>query len=66
MNLFALIFGLFFLITANDAKAVAKSDTCEDILDKELIEEIWSYESVRDEILQYVIEGEFKGKTYDE
>ncbi|XP_030022999.1 carboxypeptidase Q isoform X1 [Manduca sexta] len=42
------------------------SDECQIILGKDLIDEIWSYESVKDEILQYVLEGEFKDKTYDE
>lgn len=66
MKLFSFIFGIVFLVTANDAKAVTKVESCEDILEKELIEEIWSYENVRDDILKYVIEGDFKGKTYDE
>lgn len=35
-------------------------------LSEELVREIESYQAVADRIIEYVIEGEFKGKTYNE
>lgn len=35
-------------------------------LDSSLVNEIASYEGVANQIINYVVEGEFKGKTYDE
>ncbi|XP_059060164.1 carboxypeptidase Q-like [Achroia grisella] len=66
MNIYVL--GLLFItLCLSQAKVIKEeSDTCRELLSDELIKEIGSYENVRDEILNYVIEGEFKGKTYDE
>lgn len=61
MNLFCVLF-LTVIVTINCENA----NSCEDILGNQLIEEIKSYENVRDKILEYVIEGDFKGKTYDQ
>lgn len=43
-----------------------ESETCEELLDEELKEEIASYGPTRDKILKYVLEGEFKGRTFKE
>ncbi|KAL0839365.1 hypothetical protein ABMA28_016099 [Loxostege sticticalis] len=43
-----------------------ESETCEELLDEELKEEIASYGPARDKILKYVLEGEFKGRTFKE
>ncbi|XP_075972686.1 carboxypeptidase Q-like [Anticarsia gemmatalis] len=56
-----------FIIVASEAKALNKnSNTCSEILGNELIEEIRSYENVKNQILEYVLNGDFKRKTYDE
>lgn len=56
-----------FVILPSEAKVLKKtSNTCEDILEDDLIKEIWSYANVKDDILNYVLKGDFKGKTYDE
>lgn len=58
---------IFFVIIVCEGKTLDRnSDTCQDILGSKLIEEIWSYEAVKNEILDYVLNGEFKHKTYDE
>ncbi|XP_031763396.1 carboxypeptidase Q-like [Galleria mellonella] len=57
---------LFFLSLSQANVIKQESDTCQQILGDELIREISSYGNVRDEIFRYVLEGEFKGKTYDE
>lgn len=67
MNFHRIVFVTLFIIVANEAKVLKRhSNTCRDTLGDELIEEIWSYENVKDEILKYVLDGDFKGKTYDE
>lgn len=66
MYFFITVSWTILLVTVNEAKVLKDSDICREILGDELIEEIWSYENVRDEILGYVLDGEFKGKTYDE
>lgn len=67
MNFNLIVFVTLFVIVANEAKVLNNnSNTCQDLLGDELIEEIWSYENVKDEILRYVLDGDFKGKTYDE
>ncbi|CAB3256708.1 unnamed protein product [Arctia plantaginis] len=56
----------FFLIVASEAKVLNKNaNTCEEILGP-LVDEIRSYEDVKDKILNYVLNGDFKRKTYDE
>lgn len=67
MNIVHIVFVTLSIIVANEAKVLNKNvDTCQEILGDELIEEIWGYENVKDEILKYVIDGDFKRKTYDE
>ncbi|XP_026745899.1 carboxypeptidase Q-like isoform X1 [Trichoplusia ni] len=67
MNIIHIVFVTLSIIVANEAKVLNKNvDTCQEILGDELIEEIWGYENVKDEILKYVIDGDFKRKTYDE
>ncbi|XP_026753273.2 carboxypeptidase Q-like [Galleria mellonella] len=68
MNIYYIcLLKILLIISFNQAKVIEKqSDTCREILGDDLIREIGSYENVRDEILRYVIEGDFKGKTYDE
>lgn len=68
MNLFKTTLGILFtLVIVSESKAVEKySNSCEDVLGEQLIEEIKAYENVKNQILEYVIEGDFKGKTYDE
>lgn len=49
------------------AKQLPKhEDKCHNLLGDELIAEILSYEKVKDEILNYVLQGDFKGQTYDQ
>ncbi|XP_060800704.1 carboxypeptidase Q-like [Amyelois transitella] len=45
---------------------VSNIDKCTNVLPEDLKEEIAEYQDIVNEILQYVIEGDFKGKTYDE
>ncbi|XP_035431688.2 carboxypeptidase Q isoform X1 [Spodoptera frugiperda] len=68
MNFDSIVFIVtLFVILPSEAKVLKKtSNTCEDILGDDLIKEIWSYENVKDDILNYVLKGDFKGKTYDE
>ncbi|KAJ8726845.1 hypothetical protein PYW08_015242 [Mythimna loreyi] len=67
MNFNLIVFVTLFIVVANEAKVLnEKSNTCQDLLGDELIEEIWAYENVKDKILNYVMGGDFKGKTYDE
>lgn len=67
MNSIRFVLITVLIIVANEAKVLNKdSNRCQGVLGDELIEEIWGYENVRDEILRYVLDGEFKGKTYDE
>ncbi|XP_047989669.1 carboxypeptidase Q-like isoform X2 [Leguminivora glycinivorella] len=61
-----LIIFLTLCITASQARVLSKESVCQSLLGEELIHEIASYGEVRDEILNYVINGEFKGKTFDE
>ncbi|XP_059060227.1 carboxypeptidase Q-like [Achroia grisella] len=66
-NYYICLLGIIFIISYSHAKVINKEfDICREILGEELIREIGSYESVKDEILKYVIEGDFKGKTYNE
>lgn len=55
-----------FMIGASQARNLPKTDVCAQILGDDLIKEIAQYESVKEQIVNYVIEGDFKGKTYDE
>lgn len=55
-----------FIIFTSEAKVVSKENVCPSLLGADLIKEIASYEIVKNEILNYVTRGEFKGKTYDE
>lgn len=57
---------VLFVFAAGEAKNLPKNSVCSDILDPALIAEIASYEKVKDEIVKFVTEGEFKGKVYDE
>ncbi|KAM3968314.1 carboxypeptidase Q [Aphomia sociella] len=67
MNTFVYLFAILFILSLSNAKVIEqKSDICQEILGDELIKEIGSYENVKDEILRYVTEGDFKGKTYNE
>lgn len=68
MNLFyAILKILITTIIVSESKAVEKySNTCKEVLGEQLIEEIKAYENVKNQILEYVIEGDYKGKTYDE
>ncbi|KAF9415323.1 hypothetical protein HW555_006986 [Spodoptera exigua] len=68
MNFDSIVFivTLFVIVPSESRVLEIKSDRCEKILGSDLIEEIWSYKNVKDDILEYVLEGEFKGKTYDE
>ncbi|XP_049865281.1 carboxypeptidase Q-like isoform X2 [Pectinophora gossypiella] len=54
------------IISASQAKNLPTESICEQILGNELIEEIAQYGKVKDEIVKYVTEGEFQGRTYDE
>lgn len=65
MNLLFSIFLTLFITTVSESRYMPKN-TCKDILGDELIKEIWSYEKTKNDILSYVLRGEFKGKTYDE
>uniref|UniRef100_A0A2A4IU93 Carboxypeptidase Q n=2 Tax=Heliothis virescens TaxID=7102 RepID=A0A2A4IU93_HELVI len=67
MNFFHIVFVTLCIIVANEAKVLNKNlNKCHETLGDDLIEEIWGYENVKDEILDYVLNGDFKGKTYDE
>lgn len=67
MNIVHIVLVTLSIIVANEAKVLNKNvDTCQEILGDELIKEIWGYENVKDEILKYVLDGDFKRKTYDE
>lgn len=67
MSLSARILIALFIIFISEAKFIPKkSDTCEAILGDDLIKEIAAYDSVRDEIFKYILEGDFKSKTYNE
>ncbi|KAJ0179200.1 hypothetical protein K1T71_004912 [Dendrolimus kikuchii] len=65
MNFLFSIFLTLFIIVISESKHVPKN-TCKEILGDELIKEIWSYEKVKNVILDYVLKGDFKSKTYDE
>lgn len=67
MNSFTRILITLFIISVCKAKFLPKnSNSCRALLGDELVNEIASYEDVKDEILKYVLEGDFKGATYDE
>lgn len=67
MDSICVVLGIIITITASETKTVEKySNSCADILGGQLIEEIKAYENVKNKILEYVIEGDFKGKTYEE
>lgn len=67
MSFSARILITLFIIFICEAKFVPKKvDNCKVLLGDDLIKEIASYKHVRDEIFKYVLEGDFKGKTYDE
>ncbi|XP_013138556.1 PREDICTED: carboxypeptidase Q-like isoform X1 [Papilio polytes] len=56
-----------FIFVVSHARHVSKtSDICKTLLSEDLVNEIASYENVKEEILKYVKEGDFKHKTYDE
>ncbi|XP_026761214.1 carboxypeptidase Q-like [Galleria mellonella] len=58
---------ILFILSFSQANVIKQNaDSCQQILGDDVIREIWSYENVKDEILRYVTEGDFKGKTYDE
>lgn len=63
MNIASVILTIISLSSAN---VVYRDEVCRALLGDELIEEIAAYESVKDEIFKYVLEGEFKSKSYDE
>lgn len=60
-----LILGTFSFYNVN-GNVVPRNYNGQCNLDQQLIDEIASYKDVANRILEYVIEGEFKGKTYDE
>ncbi|XP_028163405.1 carboxypeptidase Q-like isoform X1 [Ostrinia furnacalis] len=57
---------LFAVLSLVSAKVVYKDDVCNVLIGDDLIAEIASYENVVNEILNYVIVGEYKGQTYNE
>ncbi|XP_047519687.1 carboxypeptidase Q-like isoform X1 [Pieris napi] len=60
-------FLILFIITISEAKSLPKtSDKCRVLLGDDLINEISSYQNIKEDIFKYVMEGEFKSKTYDE
>lgn len=63
MNIFAVLLVSISLASGN---VLNRNDECSVLLSDAVIKEIASYGKVRDEIMRYVLEGEFKGKTYNE
>lgn len=60
-----LVFALLALLVGSGyAKPKYNRRVCR--LSRELIQEIRSYEGVKDRIIQYVLDGDFRGRTYDE
>lgn len=66
MNFLSISITIFITFCAVKAKNLPKDAVCQNILGDDLIKEIANYESVKDEIVKYVLEGDFKSKTYDE
>lgn len=67
MSFCAKILFTLFIIFSSEAKYLPKKcNSCRALLGDDLINEIASYEKVKDEIFKYVLEGDFKRKTYDE
>ncbi|XP_026491236.1 carboxypeptidase Q-like isoform X1 [Vanessa tameamea] len=67
MSFSARIFVTLFIIFASEAKFLPKSrNGCRALLGDTLIKEIASYKNVKNEIFKYVLDGDFKHKTYDE
>lgn len=60
------IFFVALLLVNCKSKSVGSTGCCQCILGNDLIAEIQSYTDIRDEVLQYVLEGNFKGRTYTE
>lgn len=56
-----LIFEFVFTI-----EVVTRYDYVQCVLDKKLVKEIHQYKHVVNQIFDYVLHGEFKGKTYKE
>lgn len=66
MNIFIYQFVFSVVVTFSFGDVLPKErDTCSSILG-DLVDEIASYQDVVDEILDYTINGGFKGVTYDE
>ncbi|XP_023942733.1 carboxypeptidase Q-like [Bicyclus anynana] len=56
----------YFIIFVSEARVQEYSPVCRGLLSEELIKEIGSYRHVKDEIFRYVLDGDFKRRTYDE
>jgi hypothetical protein len=66
MNISSFIL-LFFIVTVVRGKVLSHhKESCADLLGDDLINEIRGYSKVSDDILKYVLEGDFKTKTYNE
>ncbi|XP_068627663.1 carboxypeptidase Q-like isoform X2 [Battus philenor] len=67
MNIINPILVTLLICFSCNAKHVPKtSDTCQNLLSEELINEIASYKDIKEDIFKYVTEGDFKSKSYDE
>lgn len=44
----------------------ADTENCSDLLDPQLVETIKGYQPIADQIINLLVNGELKGKTYDE
>ncbi|XP_013190143.2 carboxypeptidase Q isoform X1 [Amyelois transitella] len=67
MNIYICAFLNLIVINYGIGASLPKNtEECSNVLTEELIKEIAAYDDVVNEILQYVIEGDFKGQTYDE
>lgn len=62
-----IFFSLLIITFVSEAKVVPEySPACKSLLGEDLIKEIRSYVHVKEEIFRYVLNGDFKRRTYDE
>ncbi len=51
---------------SNGRLASKNAENCEDLLDPELVDKIASYQETADKIIDFIVNGDFKGKSYNE
>lgn len=62
ITMFRFLFVSLFIFNVNSFK----EDECEAIIGKEIIKEIAGYNNTVNKILEYVLQRDFKGRTYQE